>query len=343
MDDGVLLEEEDKIDVENPDMSGGQHTVSPSRRTGDSLGSEAPGTGAHHGTQGRRSQIPQRIFPGAYRQGGPENEEEGHDEDELTVQSHTEPPLPPTLSADLVNTAEEEKRVQDQIDQALQRERQLVQDQINQALQRERQNAVVAEVVPEVVSNRSRRWKLAVVFFLVILIVVGVVLGITLPQEPEPDPEPIRSPEDLRDLLGFVSSDGGDALQTNSTPQNMAFTWLVVNNTNLGNYTNETIIQRYALATLYFSTDGGESWKRNARWLDDSSECGSWQDYSDDGTVSCTDTGAVVQLDLRFSNLSGTLPPEMGLLSSLGKFVIDERMTFYILLAGQIVLQRSIS
>jgi hypothetical protein len=125
-----------------------------------------------------------------------------------------------------------------------------------------------------------------------------------------------------------VSSDGGTALQTPSTPQNMAFNWLAANNTDLGTYANEKIIQRYALATLYFSTNG-ESWDTNAFWLDNGEECGKWQDYSDDGTVSCTDAGAVIHLDFTGNNVNGALPPEIGLLSSIRKFVIEERMTLY--------------
>ena len=173
-------------------------------------------------------------------------------------------------------------------------------------------------------TTKCERWVLVVVPFS--LIAAVVVLSIFLSKRPKP-PGPTLSQEDLRDLLGFVSSDGGDALQTDSTPQNMAFTWLVVNNTNLGVYTYEKIIQRYALATLYFSTNG-DSWEHNKFWMDNGEECGRWQTgYIE--TVICTAAGALIDLDLSENYLNGTLPPEIGLLSSLGKFVIDERMTLY--------------
>ena len=140
MEEGVPLEEKEKIAGADPQNIAAKEGIGPSWRTDDSPGAEVLDTGMHHPTEGRRRQIPQRVFPGAYREGGPDNEDEGYNEDELTVRSHTEPPIPPTLSAEPVNTAEEERQVQDRVDQALQRERQLVQDQIDQALQRELRN-----------------------------------------------------------------------------------------------------------------------------------------------------------------------------------------------------------
>jgi hypothetical protein len=108
---------------------------------------------------------------------------------------------------------------------------------------------------------------------------------------------------------------------TNSTPQNKAFNWLVTNNTRLGTLSNEHIIQRYALATLYYSANGSDSWDRNEFWLDDSNECGRWQ-TSFGGPLTCTCTGAVSQLDLSSNNLEGTVPPEIGLLMLLGECVL---------------------
>jgi hypothetical protein len=55
-------------------------------------------------TEGRRSQIPQRISPGAYRVDGFDtkgNKEEGYDEDEFSIETSTEA-IPPMLSAELV-------------------------------------------------------------------------------------------------------------------------------------------------------------------------------------------------------------------------------------------------
>lgn len=92
----------------------------------------------------------------------------------------------------------------------------------------------------------------------------------------------------------------------------MAFEWLA----NDANYTIDTLIQRYALATLFFGTDG-DSWNNNTLWLSNADMC-EWH------KVVCAND-SVSELDLALHELSGELPPEIGLLSSLGKFIIDAR------------------
>ena len=293
----------EEIDIEHPDSQVDKCIVPASSDFDVSPGVASLGTEVPHPTQGRCTRLPEQDVPGAFREGG-SNNDEWQDEDEFTIQPHTEqPPIPPTIpptvsaTAELVNTAEEEKRRQ---------------DDINQALERQRQNAPRAEILPD----RSRQWKLAGALLLVILIVVGIVLGVTL----HPEPEPTLSPEALGDLLSSVSSDGGTALQNTSTPQNKAFNWLAANNTNLGTYTNITIIQCYALVTLYFSTNG-EGWTHSDNWLSDLDVCGRWYQY-DEKTIGCTSAGAVTELDLSNNNLKGNMPPEIGLLTSLSKFII---------------------
>jgi hypothetical protein len=93
-------------------------------------------------TRKRRSWFLQLIPHGAFREGGSDIEE-GHEEDEFTVSGEEEnemqapiaagEKLIDPISAELVNTEEEER---------------CLQEKINQALERERQKAVVAEVAP---------------------------------------------------------------------------------------------------------------------------------------------------------------------------------------------------
>lgn len=73
--------------------------------------------------------------------------------------------------------------------------------------------------------------------------------------------------QDLVDLLSLMSFDNGAALQEPSTPQNNALLWLS-NNINLDTYSDEKRIQRYALATFFYSTNG-DNWKRNTGWITD--------------------------------------------------------------------------
>jgi hypothetical protein len=296
------LDTKERIDFEDPGMSSGnKDRISHLRGPDNSPGSEAVDSHAHPPmvTSKRRSWThPPIPHAGAFRQGGLDNVQ-GNEEDAFTVtigeeEDDTIEPSPPTLSAQLVNREEEKNRA--------------VLDFL--------QNAVVADVVPEAApDNSGKRWKLAgLLLVLIVLIVVGVVLTITL----RPDPDPTLSPESLSDMLSAVSSDNGEALSTNSTPQNKAFNWMVNNNTRLGAFSKEQIIQRYALATLYYSANG-DNWDNNEFWLDNGEECGRWVTSS--GPLGCTDIGAAFGLDLMFNNLNGIIPPEIGLMTLLGECV----------------------
>jgi hypothetical protein len=171
--------------------------------------------------------------------------------------------------------------------------------------------------------TKGRQWIAIGVIFLIV-VAVTVALALVLPSEPTaPVPTtPVSTTQDpttagpttpLNDLLSSVSSDDGAALNTPSTPQNKALKWLE-DDTNLESYSDETIIQRYALATLYYSANG-DSWHDNTLWLDSGEECGRWHG------LSCTTSGIATQLNLGFDNLRGTLPPEIGLMKLLGECV----------------------
>lgn len=121
--------------------------------------------------------------------------------------------------------------------------------------------------------------------------------------------------QSLIDLLSTVSADGGTALQTTSTPQRNAFTWLT-GNSNLDGYSDERKIQRYALVTLYYSTNG-DGWKYNTDWLSDNNEC-NWFNTALD--VVCS-VGTLVGLGLSENCLGGSIPPEIGLLTNLGEYI----------------------
>lgn len=128
------------------------------------------------------------------------------------------------------------------------------------------------------------------------------------------------APQDLIDLLSSVSLDGGTALLTPSTPQNSALNWLA-GNTNLGTYTNEKKIQRFVLATLYYSTNG-DAWHNNTGWLTDLDECTGWSNNAYDEPF-CSSDGAVLELAILENNLNGKIPEDIGLLSnSLGEYLV---------------------
>ena len=96
-----------------------------------------------------------------------------------------------------------------------------------------------------------------------------------------------------------------------STPQGMAFRWLLDSNPELLLMPDEQKIQRYALATLYYALNGG-SWTLNTGWLTQASEC----EWYTTGMTSCL-ANEFVSLELDNNNLQGTLPYEINLLTTL--------------------------
>jgi hypothetical protein len=104
--------------------------------------------------------------------------------------------------------------------------------------------------------------------------------GVDTETEPEPvadDPPPAEAPlTDRQQLMhDIIMGVSGDALQDFASPQSQARRWLLFEDilwlSPISSFKIERIIQRYALATFYFSTDGPNSWKDN-NWMD-SDEC----------------------------------------------------------------------
>ena len=113
-------------------------------------------------------------------------------------------------------------------------------------------------------------------------------------QTPGPSSAPTTAASGLLELLSDVSVDGGGTLFLTTSPQYRAYEWLVTNPV-LPRYSRVEKIQRYVLATLYFSTRG-ENWKNQDAWLTDEDEC-EW--YTSETQYSiCNFVGEVDELDL---------------------------------------------
>jgi hypothetical protein len=144
-----------------------------------------------------------------------------------------------------------------------------------------------------------------------------------VPPSPSPVPSPTAAPgdPDLVDdeyyqLIVAAYPDGGMALQNRASPQRTAFEWLR-SPSNLEDLSEDRILQRYALATFFYSTKGWE-WTVASRWLSNEHEC-SWFSTSNSIEV-CNPNKEYTELSLRKNNLGGTIPIEVFvLLESLGK------------------------
>jgi hypothetical protein len=127
--------------------------------------------------------------------------------------------------------------------------------------------------------------------------------------EPPAPSLPTTSGDVLLNLLTRVSADNGTSLRDPSSPQFAAMEWLRSTD-NTGVYTDRRFLARYALATLYYSTNG-KDWKNSTKWLTKSHEC-NWF-YANPNSTSCDDRN-FIQIDLTENNLQGTLPSELSLL-----------------------------
>lgn len=106
------------------------------------------------------------------------------------------------------------------------------------------------------------------------------------------------------------------SLQDPTSPQSKALSWLA-NNTNLEEYNDIRLTQRFVLATLYYSTNG-DRWTNNDGWLSDADEC----TWSNDDDFACT--GQILSyIVLNDRSLSGTLPQEIGMLTLLVELSLD--------------------
>ena len=121
------------------------------------------------------------------------------------------------------------------------------------------------------------------------------------------------SDQRILDLVSAVSNQDG-VLEDPTSPQSRARDWLLTN-TNRAIYSNHRLLQRYAMATFYYATNGDRSWLNNTGWLSDDDECTTWHQITPEPTV-CDDAGQLVYLRPSVF-LDGTLPPETALLSKL--------------------------
>jgi hypothetical protein len=181
---------------------------------------------------------------------------------------------------------------------------------------------VHAEDVHDVL-NRSHPRRNCLLAFVCFLLVPSLIIGITVPLVRRrrhctncdvtlaPTSSPSFSVGTLETILVHVSSDEGNALMADNTPQSKAFHWLVAESSSRS-MSETRMIQRYALATLYFATEG-DQWFVKSSWLSANDECG-W--FSTDQEV-CNPDGEVINLSLAYNSLRGELPKEVGLLTSL--------------------------
>ncbi|GKY92919.1 hypothetical protein MPSEU_000260900 [Mayamaea pseudoterrestris] len=112
-------------------------------------------------------------------------------------------------------------------------------------------------------------------------------------------------------LLAPLAADSGSSMASAGSPQNQALVWQA-GALNFDSLSEAELTQRYALATLFYST-AGEQWTDSSQWLSDESEC----DWFSRSNAPCNGAGNLIDLSLGFNQVGGSLPPEIGLLTRL--------------------------
>ena len=105
-----------------------------------------------------------------------------------------------------------------------------------------------------------------------------------------------------------------ESLQSLHSAQTKAYLWLE-DDPNRHTYTESRMFQRFAMATLYYSTKIAQNWTASTSWMSyDIHECYWFSSY--EGKDVC-ENDELKHLVLKKNNLRGNLPPELALLTSL--------------------------
>lgn len=124
---------------------------------------------------------------------------------------------------------------------------------------------------------------------------------------------------ELYRLLANASLDNGSAIKSSGSPQSLAFQWLASSPDLLISFSGPRIIQRYALATIYFSTDGPR-WSDSIGWLSEANEC-SW--FTTASQENCNAESLFLNLNLGANDLTGVIPNELTMLTSLQSLTLS--------------------
>ena len=118
-------------------------------------------------------------------------------------------------------------------------------------------------------------------------------------------------------MISVIQSRSASTTFSNSTsPQNQALDWILSDTYSYDGLSDDRLVQRFALATLYYSTDGG-NWDHGG-WLESINEC----DWNSQDFNLCSQESAVQELYLSQDNLSGRIPIEIVLLTQLNALTL---------------------
>ena len=304
-------------------------------------GSVTSSAGAHGNSTGT---------PGAFPIGS--RRTSGDEEDALVDDANHPPDL-----AVVAHLAPDEAVVEAQIKERLENE-------MNEILEEERRHALIDSdnivVVPDSKDAPTRGWNkrntliMAILVFMVVgAVLAGVIYRLQKDDENKKEltaennvAEPSSAPSEpplfnftalgplATELRPFIAPTDDDLLpfRDPTSPQSQALVWLQDDPiTSTPGRLTQTVLERYALAVLYYTTSG-PSWidyhlnsESACTWNDRSGVYGiycsdvcTWNNETSEDAVTCSSVGGTVDfLILSRNNLVGTIPWEVALLTNL--------------------------
>jgi len=163
-----------------------------------------------------------------------------------------------------------------------------------------------------------QRWFRMVCLVLVVLLVIILLVGTSKPKSiPSQQSQPGKKKAQFKSqLMPLLSEKSRHAHLSLDSPQATALAW-IMNHTNFDSFSFNRLIQRYALATIYYSTSG-DLWTNSNHWLSNTDECSWYPENSDEGEEKCSKDNSFIRLALSRNNIHGSLPDEIALLTALG-------------------------
>jgi hypothetical protein len=199
--------------------------------------------------------------------------------------------------------------------------------------------------------EKRKQWRPRVLLsasaLLVVSVALGVSLGLTAKKESPPaqSPSPSSSPTSpptlssaapisvsptqspsssptssvVNEFLNGLPSYSLELISNDAiSPQARALDWLQKDPL-YNEYEQYRLYQRYALAVLFYSTNG-TLWSGNRGWLSDDNEC-TWYQYDDaygsQDDITCTEASRLSVVSFFLNDLDGTIPTELELLTDL--------------------------
>ena len=148
----------------------------------------------------------------------------------------------------------------------------------------------------------KRVWIALVLLAIVGASVAAIVITVKKQQQPSTRYDTIKA------KLTSISSKS--SLGDTSSPQYQALNWLVDQDKSQMSPDDPLLLERYALAVLFYSTSAESKWKRSSNWMTDHGYC-MWEGVQCLESTLYDGNGKVLTLNLTQNALQGTIPSEL--------------------------------